>query len=132
MGFSTSAVVVIFVASIMYMASMFYPLADMSYQQLQEAKKNSNELWNEKLNTKIVITKWDENIITVSNNGSIPLNSSKINVIINGEFKSSPSYTVYPIGVWPPKTSIDVNIGTGSGRVKIITANGAADYYSLP
>ena len=132
MGFSTSAVVVIFTASIMYMASMFYPLADMSYQQLQEAKKNSNELWNEKLNTKIVITKWEGNNLTISNNGSIPLNSSKINVIIDGKFKSSPSYTVNPTGVWPPRTSIDVNIGTGSGKVKIITANGAADYYSLP
>ena len=132
MGFSTSAVVVIFTASIMYMASMFYPLADMSYQQLQEAKKNSNELWNEKLNTKIVITKWEGNNLTVFNNGSIPLNSSKINVIIDGIFKSSPSYTVNPPGVWPPRTSIDVNIGTGSGKVKIITTNGAADYYSLP
>jgi len=132
MGFSTSAVVVIFTASIMYMASMFYPLADMSYQQLQEAKKNSNELWNEKLNTKIVITKWEGNNLTVFNNGSIPLNSSKINVIIDGIFKSSPSYNVNPPGVWPPRTSIDVNIGTGSGKVKIITANGAADYYSLP
>jgi archaellum component FlaF (FlaF/FlaG flagellin family) len=132
MGFSTSAVVVIFTASIMYMASMFYPLADMSYQQLQEAKKNSNELWNEKLNTKIVITKWEGNNLTVFNNGSIPLNSSKINVIIDGIFKSSPSYTVNPPGVWPPRTSIDVNIGTGSGKAKIITENGAADYYSLP
>jgi len=47
MGFSTSAVVVIFTASVMYMASMFYPMADMSYQHVQEAKKNSNELWNE-------------------------------------------------------------------------------------
>ncbi|MCX9082431.1 MAG: hypothetical protein OIN83_09570 [Candidatus Methanoperedens sp.] len=132
MGFSTSAVVVIFTASIMYMASMFYPLADMSYQQLQEAKKISNELWNEKLNTKIVITKWQGNNLTVFNNGSIPLNSSKINVIIDGIFKSSPSYTVNPSGIWPPRASIDVNIGTGSGKVKIIVANGAADYYSLP
>ncbi len=132
MGFSTSAVVVIFTASIMYMASMFYPLADMSYQQLQEAKKNSNDLWNEKLNTKIVITKWEGNNLTVFNNGSIPLNSSKINVIIDGIFKFSPSYTVNPPGVWPPGTSIDVNIGTGSGKAKIITENGAADYYSLP
>jgi archaellum component FlaF (FlaF/FlaG flagellin family) len=132
MGFSTSAVVVIFTASIMYMATMFYPLADMSYQQLQEAQQNSNELWNEKLNTKIVITKWEGNNLTIFNNGSIPLNSSKINVIIDGKFKSSPTYTVYPHGVWSPRTSIGVNIGTGSGRVKIITANGAADYYSLP
>ncbi|PWB51753.1 MAG: hypothetical protein C3F06_10090 [Candidatus Methanoperedenaceae archaeon] len=132
MGFSASAVVVIFTASIIYMATMFYPLGDMAFHQVQEAKKNSNDMWNEKLNTKIVITKWEGNSITVFNNGSIPLNSSKIDVIINGLFKSSPSYTVNPTGVWPPRTSIDVNIGTGSGKVKIITENGAADYYSLP
>jgi archaellum component FlaF (FlaF/FlaG flagellin family) len=131
MGFSTSAVVVIFTASIMYMAAMFYPLSDMSYQQLQEAKKNSNELWNEKLNTKIVITNWDPvgNNLTVFNNGSIPLNSSKINLIINGTFKSGSSYVVNPPGIWPPRASIDIYIGTGSGKVKIIAENGAADYY---
>ena len=131
MGFSTSAVMVIFIASILQMASMFYPMADMSYRQVQEAKKSSNELWDEKLNTKIVITNWDQDNknLTVFNNGSMTLNSSKINVILNGEFDSS--YTVNPGGVWPPETSINVTIELVSGRVKIITENGAADYYSL-
>lgn len=131
MGFSTSVVVVIFIASFMYMASIFYPLADMSIQQVQEAKKNSNELWNEKLNTRIVITNWDpgNNNLTVFNDGSMTLNSSKINVILKGEINSS--YTVNPRGVWPPETSINVTIEAASGRVKIITENGAADYYSL-
>jgi archaellum component FlaF (FlaF/FlaG flagellin family) len=59
------------------------------------------------------------------------LDSRKINVIIDGEFKSSSLYTVNPSGVWTPKTSINVNIGTANGRVKIVTANGAADY-SVP
>jgi archaellum component FlaF (FlaF/FlaG flagellin family) len=112
------------------MASMFYPMADMSYRQVQEAKKNSNELWNEKLNTKIVITNWDQDSknLTVFNNGSMTLNSSKnkINVLLNGEFDSS--YNVNPQGVWPPKTSINITIGAGNGRLKIITENGAADY----
>ena len=89
------------------------------------------ELWNEKLNTKIVITDWSGNKITVFNNGSTTLNSSQINVIINGEIKPSSSYTVNPGGVWPPETSIDVDIQTGSGRVKIIAANGAADYTAI-
>jgi len=129
MGFSTSAVVVIFTASIMYMASMFYPLVDMSNKQVQEAERNSNELWKEKLNTKIVITNRIGNDLTIFNNGSTTLDSRKINVIIDGEFKSNPSVT--PGGVWSPKTSINLNIGTANGRVKIVTANGAADY-SVP
>lgn len=131
MGFSTSAVVIIFIASILQMASMFYPMADMSYRQIQEAKKNSNELWNEKLNTKVVITNWDQDNknLTVSNNGSMTLNSSKINVILNGEFESF--YTVDPRGIWPPGTSINVTIESVSGRVKIISENGEAGYYSL-
>jgi archaellum component FlaF (FlaF/FlaG flagellin family) len=128
MGFSTSAVVVIFTASIMYMASMFYPMADMSNKKVQDAEKNSNERWNEKLNTKIVITNWIGNNLTIFNNGSTTLDSRKINVIIDGEFKTSSSYTVTPPGVWPPETSIDVEIGPVNRRVKIITANGAADY----
>jgi archaellum component FlaF (FlaF/FlaG flagellin family) len=124
MGFSTSAVVAIFTASLIYMASMFYPLTEMSYHKVLEAEKNSNERWNEKLNTKIVITNWTDNIITVYNNGSVTLNSSKINIILNGTLKSDE----YPGGVWPPSTPIVVDIGSKSGRVKIIAANGAADY----
>jgi len=128
MGFSTSAVVVIFTASILYMASMFYPLADMSNKQVQGAEKYSNELWKEKLNTKIVITNRVGNNLTIFNNGSKTLDSRNINVIIDGEFKSSSSYIVSPGGVWPPKTSINVDIVDAGGRVKINTANGAADY----
>lgn len=126
MGFSTSAVVAIFTASLIFIAAMFYPLAEMSYHKVREAEKNSNELWKEKLNTKIVITDWTNEILTVYNDGSITLNSSKINVMINGELKSS--FSVDPGGVWSPKTSIDVDIGATNGRVKIIAANGAADY----
>src|SRR5659263_219378 len=131
MGFSTSAVMVIFLAFLLHIASTFYPMADMSNKQVQEEKKNSNDLWNERLNTKIVITNWDKDskILTVFNNGSMTLNSSKINLILNGEFNSS--FSVNPQGVWPPETSINVNIGAGSGRVKMITENGAADYYLL-
>jgi len=126
MGFSTSAVVVIFTASIMYMASMFYPLVDMSNKQVQEAEKYSNELWKEKLNTKIVISSRVGNNLTIFNNGSKTLDSRNINVIIDGEFK--PNISVTPGGIWPPKTSINVDIGVVNGRVKIVTANGAADY----
>jgi archaellum component FlaF (FlaF/FlaG flagellin family) len=126
MGFSTSAAVVIFAASLMYMAAMFYPLAEMSHRNVLEAEKSSNELWKEKLNTKIVITDWSGTNIIVYNNGSVALNSSKIDVIHNGTLKSS--YTVDPQGIWPPKTSINVNIGAASGRVKVIAANGASDY----
>lgn len=125
MGFSTSAVLVIFAASMMYMASTFYPLADMTHHSVLDAEKISNDLWNEKLNTKIVITNWSGPSVTVYNNGSVALNSSKINVIYNGTLTS---YTVNPEGVWPPKTSINVNFGAAGGRVKIISANGASDY----
>jgi archaellum component FlaF (FlaF/FlaG flagellin family) len=125
MGFSTSAVVVILTASIMYMAAMFYPLAEMSHRNVLDAEKISNELWKEKLNTKIVITNWSGTNITVYNNGSVALNSSTINVIHNGTLIS---YTVDPQGIWPPKTSINVDIEVASGRVKIVAANGASDY----
>jgi archaellum component FlaF (FlaF/FlaG flagellin family) len=130
MGFSTSAVVVILTASLMYMAAMFYPQADMSYQRVLKAEKNFNEKQNEKLNTKITITSWaSDGNITVYNNGSTTLNSSKLNVLQNGIFKSSSSYTVNPGGVWTPRTSINVTLsGVINDRVKIITANGAADY----
>ncbi|MCZ7382124.1 MAG: hypothetical protein O8C64_11230 [Candidatus Methanoperedens sp.] len=128
MGFSTSAVVVILTASLMYMAAMFYPLAEMSHRNVLEAEKISNELWKEKLNTKIVITNWSGTNIIVYNNGSVSLNSSKIDIVLDGQLKPSSSYTTNPGGIWPPKTSINVNIEAASGRVKIIAANGASDY----
>jgi archaellum component FlaF (FlaF/FlaG flagellin family) len=128
MGFSTSAVVVIFAASVIYLASIFYPVADMSHRNILEAERMSNELWKEKMNTKLIITDWAGNTLTVYNDGSAVLNSSKVNVILDGELKPSSSYVVNPEGVWPPKTSINIDIGAANGRVKIIAANGAADY----
>lgn len=132
MGFSTSAVVAIFIASLIYIAAAVYPTVEMSKKRVLEANKNSNEIWNEKSNTRIVITSWSGNNLTISNNGSLTLNASRINVILDGDFMSDSYYTVYPEGVWTPRTSINVNVGTSSGRVKIITANGEADYYSAP
>lgn len=132
MGFSTSAVVAIFAASLILMAATFYPGLEISNKQFLEAIKDSNKLWNEKLNTKIVITDWSGNNIIVFNNGSMALNSSKINVILDGEIMTDSYYSITPGGVWPPRTSINVDVGAGSGRIKIIAENGAADYYSLP
>jgi archaellum component FlaF (FlaF/FlaG flagellin family) len=110
------------------MTSIFYPVVEMSYNKVQEAEKTSNELWKEKLNTKIVITNWTGNILTVYNNGSATLDSGKINVILDGELKPDSSFSVNPDGLWTPKTSINI-IGPSSGRIKIIAANGAAAYY---
>ncbi len=132
MGFSTSAVVVIFTASLIYIATIYYPLANMSYHRVIRAEKNLNEMQYEKLNTKIVITNTQvtggDLVVTVYNNGSLTLNSSKLNVVYNGAL--TPSFTVSNPGVWTPKSSIDLTIshGANNSRVKIVAANGAADY----
>ncbi|KCZ71135.1 putative archaeal flagellar protein F [Candidatus Methanoperedens nitroreducens] len=131
MGFSTSAAVVIFAASLLYMATIYYPLVERSYRMALEAEKDSNELRYEKLNTKIVITDTENTgsdlSVTVYNNGSVTLNSSRLNVIHNGTFITS--FTVSRQGVWSPRNFINVTInGVTGGRVKIVTENGAADY----
>lgn len=121
-------------AAILYIGTIFYPVADLSYQRVVEAKKDSSELWSEKLNTKIVIA--DTNLsgsvlnITVYNNGSLTLNSSKLDVIYDGTMLQSSSFTVSKQGVWSPKSSINVTINDAETdkRVKIITSNGVADY----
>ncbi len=133
MGFSTSAAVIIFAASFIYLATIFYPLANLSNQRVLEAKKNLNDMQEDKLNTKIVITNSQvsggSNIdLTVYNNGSVTLNSSKLNVIYDGTFFTS--FSVSRQGVWAPRSPINVtiiNVETGK-RVKLITANGASDY----
>ncbi|MCX9012140.1 MAG: hypothetical protein OIN66_13595 [Candidatus Methanoperedens sp.] len=132
MGFSTSAAVAIFAASMIYMATIFYPFANLSYNRVLEAKKNLNDMQYDKLNTKIVIT--DAQIsdsinlnVTVYNNGSVTLNASKLNVIHNGTLLSF--FGVSQQGVWTPRSYINVTLnGITGGRVKIITSNGAADY----
>ncbi|MCX9083910.1 MAG: hypothetical protein OIN87_03815 [Candidatus Methanoperedens sp.] len=127
MGFSTSAVVAIFTVSLIYMASMFYPVVEMSYNKIQEAEKESDELSNEKLNTKITIKDWTSTTLEVFNDGSVTLDSRKINVIVNGTWTSS--LKVVPSGVWAPKTSIVVEeINISNSKIKVITANGAAVY----
>ncbi len=131
MGFSTSASVVILAASLMYMATIFYPFANLSYQRVLDAKKNLNDMQFDKLNTKIVITNTQNDggnlKITVYNNGSVTLNASKLNVIHDGILVSS--FSVSQEGVWTPRNFINVTLnGITSGRTKIITSNGAADY----
>lgn len=131
MGFSTSITVVIFAASFFYIASIVYPLADMSYQRVIEAEEVSYNIQYEKLHTRVVITNIQPNgsdlTVTVFNNGSVPLNSSRLNVLHNGAITSF--FTVSEQGVWSPKSRINVTInGVNEGRVKIITQSGVADY----
>jgi archaellum component FlaF (FlaF/FlaG flagellin family) len=135
-GFSVSAAVVIFAAALIYMATIFYPLENLSNHRVLEAKKNFDEMQKDKLNTKIVIANTQISggsslNVTVFNNGSVTLNSSKLNVIYNGTLITSTSFAVDNpgAGVWSPRRSINVTIyGATGGRVKIVTANGAADY----
>ena len=131
MGFSTSASVVILAASLMYMATIFYPFANLSYHRVLDAKKNLDDMQFDKLNTKIVITNTQNDggnlKITVYNNGSVTLNASKLNVIHDGALISS--FSVSQEGVWTPRNFINVTLnGITSGRTKIITSNGVADY----
>ncbi len=133
MGFSTSASVVILAASLMYMATIFYPFANLSYQRVLDAKKNLNDMQFDKLNTKIVITNTQNDggnlKMMVYNNGSVTLNASKLNVIHNGTLISASSFSVSQEGVWTPRNFTNVTLnGITSGRTKIITSNGVADY----
>ncbi|MBE0520716.1 MAG: hypothetical protein IBX39_00400 [Candidatus Methanoperedenaceae archaeon] len=119
-------------AAVLYAATLFFPLAEQSYERVYEAKKDSNELWHEKLNTKIVIVDTkitgSELNITVYNNGSTALDSGKLDVVYNGTILQS--FNVSKQGVWSPKTSINVTINNGESnrRLKIITSNGVSDY----
>ncbi len=69
--------------------------------------------------------------ITVKNNGSITLQTTNFNTIINGikcEFYCSKSYLF-------PEHEVYFNIlnisGAGEKRLKIVTNNGISDYYVL-
>jgi flagellar protein FlaF len=134
MGFSTSiAVVILFLGTLLIVTSI-YPTLDRSTEMLMEARAAQQERMLDQLNTKITITgitqQGSDLNITVRNDGSTVLDSSELDVLLDGSYVTPGSIT--PSGVWTPDTSINVILTDVSPltnrRIKIIAKNGQSDY----
>jgi flagellar protein FlaF len=138
MGFETSVVVAIFFISALVLGTTSYTVVSASRDMVNDAAEDQYEIQNKRLQTDISITDSTANgpsasydlTITLTNTGSETLNSSSLNVLIDGAIESytpSPSTTT-----WTPDETKTLEIiglsGAGSHRVKVITENGISDY----
>jgi archaellum component FlaF (FlaF/FlaG flagellin family) len=134
MGFSTSISIVILFVGTLAIATASYTTIDRSTELLMEAKDTQQERMLDQLNTKITITgiaqQGSDLNITVKNEGSEVLNSSAINVLLDGSYVTPDSIT--PSGIWSPDVSINVILADvtplSNRRIKIIVENGQSDY----
>ena len=138
MGFSVTASSGIIGISILVIIEISVGSIYPAYQDVTESYTELKDRCLEQLQTDLTIFSVNATIngtshdltITVKNTGSMIIETTKCHVLINGtlhQFQYSNEY-IYP------ETTEDLILfqlpGTGSQRVKIITKNGIADYYS--
>lgn len=134
MGFSTSIATVVLFLGMLIIATASYTTLNRSTELVIEAKDAQQERMLEQLNTKITITgittQGSDLNITVKNDGSEVLNSSTVNVLLDGSYVTPDSIT--PSGVWSPEKSIHIILADVSPlsnrRIKVIVENGQSDY----
>lgn len=138
MGFETSVVVAIFFISALVLGTTSYTVVSASRDMVNDAAEDQYKIQNKRLQTDISITDSTANgpsasydlTINLTNTGSETLNSSALNVLIDGAIESyTPSLSTT---TWTPDETKTLEItglsGAGSHRVKVITENGISDY----
>ncbi|MBN2488042.1 MAG: hypothetical protein JXA98_03350 [Methanosarcinaceae archaeon] len=138
MGFETSVVVAIFFISVLVLGTTSYTVVSASRNMVNDAAEDQYEIQNKRLQTDISIIDSTANgpsasydlTITITNTGSETLDSSALNVLIDGAIES---YTPSPLTTtWTPDKTKTFEInglsGAGPHRVKVITENGISDY----
>lgn len=143
MGFETAAVVAIFFISAAILGTTAYTVVSASEERIDEANDIKHDIQVKRLQTDIEITNTTTDnssgsydlTVTVSNTGSVSLDSDKLNVIVNGAIRL---YSFTSPTTWAPDETKNLtidNIPTDSKaehRVKVTTENGIADYATYP
>lgn len=144
MGFETAVVIAIFFISALILGTTAYNVISTSEERIDEATELKHDMQVKRLQTDIDIIdiKTDnyngsyDLTVTVTNTGSVVLDSGKLNVIVNGFIKSY--YCTPYTDTWTPDETKNLtinNISTGikdKHRVKLTTENGIADYATYP
>jgi flagellar protein FlaF len=143
MGFETAAVIAIFFVSAVLIGTTAYTVISASEERIDEATNLKHEMQVKRLQTDLSITNTTTDnssgtynlTVTVSNSGSVTLDSDKLNVLINGTMMS---YSTSSPDIWTPDKIRNFtinNISKGSAsehRVKVTTENGISDYATYP
>ena len=140
MGFSVSATFAIFLIGFLVMASLSYNSLSSSVELINDGRRDQHDRMSDELQTDINITSANydsgSNTLTVivENIGSIVLDASEIDLLIDGEIKSADYITMNPAKVWIPEETLTItasNVSLSPSRVKVVAENGISDYYSL-
>jgi len=135
MGFSVSASIAIFLFGFLVMGSILYSSGNNSARLVDDGQNEQHKRMVDELQTAINITSTDYNLtlqkltVNVENKGGIVLDSSKINLLIDGNISSSVSFN--PTKVWIPENELIITatgVSSSPDRVKIVTENGVSDY----
>ena len=144
MGFETAAVIAIFFISAVILGTTVYTVVSASEERIDEAADLKHEMQVKTLQTDIdIINTTTDNssssynlTVTISNTGSVTLDSKELNVIVDGTIRP---YSHTPAtDIWTPDETMNLtinNIPTGINdkhRVKVTTENGIADYATYP
>ncbi len=140
MGAETSVVVALLFVGFLFVATSIYSLVNYDQNLVKKAQYDQDTMKKAKMQTDITITNiWPANPpylnITVQNTGETTLNSSALEIFVNGNYY--PSYNLSPIGnTWVPKNSKNISILTGSypnnSRIKVVAENGISAYALSP
>jgi len=138
MGFSLSAAAAIIGVSILIAAEIIIGSISPTFEDVNESYYDMKNRLIEETQTSINITSVATTInganhnisILVENTGSVVLNTSHFNILINGtnkQFNYSKSYIYLENTAYFNLTDLEGN--AGPRRLKIVTKNGVSDYY---
>lgn len=138
MGFSLTAATVIIGLSVLIAAEIIIGAFSPMVEDINESYDDMKNRIVDQVHTGINITNVattvngaNHNIsITIENTGSVVLNTSYFNILVNGtdrQFVCSKSYIYIENIAYFNVTNIEGN--TGARRLKVVTGNGVTDYY---
>ena len=135
MGFSVSASFAIFLVGFLVLASVAYTSLSNGMNLVSEGRNEQNNRMSDELQTDINITNVNFNsgtlTVEIKNTGSVVLNSSSTDLLINGTIQTE-NISYSPVKVWIPDKTLTVTITSSTGtpsRVKAVTENGISSYW---
>ena len=135
MGFSVSIAVSIFLVGFLILSSVAYTSLSNSMGLVSDGRKEQNDRMRDVLQTDINITNVSYGAgtirVRVENTGSIVLDASKTDLLINGTFQTE-NISLSPTKVWIPEKTLNITVTGALGnpsRVKVISENGISDYW---
>jgi archaeal flagellar protein FlaF len=138
MGFSVSAATAILFSSFLYLFMIIFGTVNTTYDTVSEADREEFDRMIERKQTEIELidTNYSQNVVTITahNAGSSTLDTSEIDVILDGVWASSNITSLLVNGessdMWAPLEDLEIQISADNepSRIKIITGSGNVIY----